>query len=201
MQLDNIKAAAAANKFDLIQIGWFRNEALVADRVAANEGRNAFIAWAVALLQSLGFATSVNYKQDDLLANWNALPERERQSMTRSNPASYFVLRDGIRLTMKDLLDRAFQIGGLAGGSGEDWSEYDGGGQGMSSGDGSSSILAVSSGRDRLPGAVSSSDRAAAAAASPLLISPAAAASCAAAAAPPAWRTGQLRGGRGRRGP
>ena len=88
LQFDNIRAAAEANKFDLIQIGWLRNEALVAQRVATNEGRNAFIAWAVALLQSLGHATSVNYKQDDLLAHWNALPESEqRESLDQSQRA------------------------------------------------------------------------------------------------------------------
>ncbi len=55
LQFENIRDAALANDFFQIQIGYYRNEQLVADRAAANKGRQSFIAWAVDLLQRRGY--------------------------------------------------------------------------------------------------------------------------------------------------
>ncbi len=52
LQFENVRAAAIANNFALIQVGYFRNENLVADRIVSDKDMKSFIAWAVDLLRS-----------------------------------------------------------------------------------------------------------------------------------------------------
>jgi hypothetical protein len=90
---------------------------LVADRAAANKGRQNFIAWAVALLQWLGHETVKTFSQDDLLAAWEVLPDTERRRVTTTKATSYFQTRCGVKLTMEELFDRAFPQESWAGDS------------------------------------------------------------------------------------
>jgi hypothetical protein len=48
LQFENIRLAAIAGDSNLFQVGYYRNEQLVADRAEANQGKQNFIAWAVA---------------------------------------------------------------------------------------------------------------------------------------------------------
>ena len=52
LQFENIRAAAQDDKFDDIQVMYYRNEALVQDRITANQNRQKFIKWALDLLRS-----------------------------------------------------------------------------------------------------------------------------------------------------
>jgi hypothetical protein len=55
LQFENIRDAALDNNFAQIHIAYYRNEELVADRVAAIKSRLIFIAWAVDLLRMRGY--------------------------------------------------------------------------------------------------------------------------------------------------
>jgi hypothetical protein len=43
LQFENIRTAAMANDFTLVQVGYYRNETLAADRIVANHDRQKFI--------------------------------------------------------------------------------------------------------------------------------------------------------------
>ncbi len=79
LPFENIRTAALRNEFTLIQFAYYRNATLVADRAAANPGRQKFIAWEVELLRSRSSsAGKMSMSQDELLAAWNALPDMPR---------------------------------------------------------------------------------------------------------------------------
>jgi hypothetical protein len=51
LQFDNVRAAALADDLALLQVGYYRNENLVADRIVSDPDRKKFIEWAVNLLR------------------------------------------------------------------------------------------------------------------------------------------------------
>jgi hypothetical protein len=108
LQFENIREAAMANDITRIQIGYYRNEQLIAAELALDGRRNNFISWAVAQLQSLGRKTSRALTLARLLAIWGALAEEERKNITTTKPHSYFHGRCGVCLTMDQLFDLAF---------------------------------------------------------------------------------------------
>ena len=79
-----------ANDTTRIQIGYYRNEHLIAAELALDGRRNNFIAWAVAELRSLGREKSLALTQEQLLAFWGALAEGVRKNITTTKPQSYF---------------------------------------------------------------------------------------------------------------
>ncbi len=50
LHVENIRQAALAGNFTLIHIGYYRNEEFLAARAEKNQGRQNFIAWAIALV-------------------------------------------------------------------------------------------------------------------------------------------------------
>ena len=108
LQFENIRTAAQDDKFDNIQIAYYRNEALAQDRITANKNRQKFIHWAADLLRSRS-ASEPPMDQRGLLAAWDALTEIQRKSVTTLHPKNYFVHRYGVKLTMQHLQDIAFQ--------------------------------------------------------------------------------------------
>ena len=90
LQFENIREAAMANDITRIQIGYYRNEQLIAAELALDGRRNNFISWAVAQLQSLGRKTSRGLTLARFLAIWGALAEEERKNITTTKPHSYF---------------------------------------------------------------------------------------------------------------
>ena len=114
LQFENIRDAVNANDINRIEIGYLRHPKRVAAAMAKNKGRNNFIAWAVARLQSLGHERAQTFTQDDLLAAWDALPEEVKTRMTKTKANTYFLSRSGVRLTMPELVARAFPHESLA---------------------------------------------------------------------------------------
>jgi hypothetical protein len=80
LQFENVRTAAIANDFTLVQVGYFRNEILVADRIVSNLDRQRFIAWAVDLLRSRrALDGHETMDKAQLLAAWAEVPELQRK--------------------------------------------------------------------------------------------------------------------------
>jgi hypothetical protein len=111
LQFENIRTAALSNDFTQIQLAYYRNATLLADRAVANPERQKFIAWAVELLRSRRSSVDkMTMSQDELLAAWDAIPDEERVTKKKGRPCVYFKLRDGVKLTMEEIHERAFPM-------------------------------------------------------------------------------------------
>ncbi len=113
LQFDNVRAAALANDLALIQVGYYRNENLVADRIVSDKDRKSFIEWAVNLLRRApaehgqDLARKITTKEHVLKA-WEEIPEEDSQKISRRganlrNAKNYFCFKAGVRLTMGSL--------------------------------------------------------------------------------------------------
>jgi hypothetical protein len=79
LQFENVRTAAIASNFALIQIGYFRNENLVADRIVSDKDRKRFIAWAIDLLRSRRALDGHGImEKEQLLKAWDEIPESQR---------------------------------------------------------------------------------------------------------------------------
>ena len=105
LQWENIRSAALAKDFSLIQVGYHKNELLAVARASQNGGRQRFIAWAVKELQKSPQGTIL---KEDLLEAWSILPQETTQSITKVPAARYFNYIDGVKLTMEELQRLAF---------------------------------------------------------------------------------------------
>jgi hypothetical protein len=102
---ENIRSAALADDFTLIQVGYFRNKQVAGPRLESNKARPGqnFIAWAVAQLQS---RCPEKISKRALLSIWDALPLPTRLSM--GSAQEFFRSRCGVKLTMEGLQELAF---------------------------------------------------------------------------------------------
>jgi hypothetical protein len=116
LQFDNVRAAALSRNEALIQVGYNRNENLVADGIVSDPHRKKFIEWAVNLLRRAraehGQKAREITTKELVLKEWGAIPEEERKKISKRGAnlrtaKEYFNFKAGVRLTMESLWEIA----------------------------------------------------------------------------------------------
>jgi hypothetical protein len=107
----NVKMAALAGDWTLIQVGYHRQTAVVAARMDQNPIRRKFIEWAVDYLRVRG---NEEITQIALLEAWTAIPIETRGTLLGTPrvpiPELYFQVRCGVKLTMAELRKLALEV-------------------------------------------------------------------------------------------
>jgi hypothetical protein len=104
LDFENVRAAALAGNFQLIQIGYYRNEARRTAMAESNPDRRKFIEWAVDQIKR---RLPKRMTQAELLRVWASLEDAQQKEISTVNPTGWFKTVCGVKLEMEELRNRA----------------------------------------------------------------------------------------------
>ena len=117
LNFEDIRRAAMSGDFSAVKIGHFRCDD---GKIEDHPGRTAFITWAIEQIRKDGGI----FFQGLLLARWSGMPEDARRAICKRNPASFFELRGGVRISFESLKSQAAQDDGRVSGVDDPYSPW-----------------------------------------------------------------------------